>query len=133
MSRKTYAPVNHTTYLEMIDQIPPAYCRLVAREKKRGGWHMILTIPEIARAAGLSWQKTAAIARRRSFATVTVEDADKFRRGCGINLQNEKRQMEFLKRTLRSPKGLERYFKYSKAAWPGSWKKPYLDRILKRL
>ena len=133
MSRKTYAPVKHTTYLECIDQIPPAYCRLIAREKKRGGWHKILTITEIAAAAGLSWQKTAAIARRKSFSNVPVGDADAFRRGCGITLQNEKRHMEFIRRNFRSEKSFDRYFKYAKHGWPKSWKVKFLNRILKRL
>lgn len=133
MSRKTYAPVKHTRYLECIDQIPPAYCRLVAREKKRGGWHKMLTITQIAAAAGLSWQRTAAIARRKSFASVTVEDADKFRTGCGITLQNEKRHMEFIRRNFRSEKSFDRYFRFAQNHWPSSWRKKYLERILKRL
>lgn len=131
MSLKTYAPVKHTTYLECIDQIPPAYCRLIAREKKRGGWHKILTITQIAEAAGLSWQKTAAIARRKSFAGVTVEDADKFRRGCGINLQNEKRHMEFIRRNFQKERSFERYFQYAKRGDP--WRAKFIKRILKRL
>src|SRR5690349_12214031 len=107
MSRKTYAPVKHTSYLQCLDEIPPAYCRLIAREKKRGGWHQILTITQIAQAAGLSWQRTAAIARKKSFARVSVEDADKFRRGCGITLQNEKRHMEFIARNFRKEKSFD--------------------------
>lgn len=132
MSRKTYAPVKHTTYLECIDQIPPAYCRLIAREKKRG-FSRMLTMTEIAKAAGMPWQRAAAIARRKSFAGVTVEDADKFRKGCGITLQNEKRHMEFIARNFKSERSFDRYFKYSTAAWPGYWKKRFLNRILKRL
>lgn len=130
MSRKTYAPVKHTTYLECIDQIPPAYCRLIAREK-RGGRPRILTMREIAAAAGLSWQKTAAIARRKSFATVTVEDADKFRKGCGITIQNEKYQMEFIARNFRSEKSFDQYFKDAKRG--DKWRSKFLKRILKRL
>lgn len=132
MSRKTYAPVKHTTYLECLDQIPPAYCRLIAR-KKGGGYPQIMTIAEIAKAAGLSWQKTAAIARRKSFAKVAVEDADKFRRGCGITLQNEKHHMEFIARNFRSGRSFKSYFKYTQRDWPKSWKAPFLNRILKRL
>lgn len=131
MSRKPYAPRKRTTYLECLDQIPPAYCRLIARECKTGWRQRILTITEIARAAGLSWQKTAAIARRKSFATVTVEDADKFRRGCGITLANEKLHMNFLKRNFGRQKSFEMYFKYAKAG--DKWRKEFLDRILKRL
>lgn len=132
MSRKTYAPVKHTTYLECIDQIPPAYCRLVAREK-HGGLPRLLTIPEIARAAGLTWQKTAAIARRKSFATVTVQDADKFRRGCGITIQNEKRHMEFLARNFRRENGFESYFANAKQPYAHYKKGSFIQRILKRL
>lgn len=132
MSLKTYAPVKHTTYLECIDQIPPAYCRLVAREK-HGGCPRLLTIPEIAQAAGLTWQKTAAIARRKSFATVSVEDADKFRRGCGITIQNEKRHMEFLARNFRREKGFNAYFETAKKSYGPCGKGSFIERILKRL
>ena len=130
---KTRRGIKHATYLECLDLIPPPYCRLLARNRNRGGWHRMLTIPEIAKAAGLSWQRTAAIARRKSFATVTVEDADKFRRGCGITLQNEKRHMEFLVRSFRSPKSFDRYFKYSKIESAERWGKKMIDRILERL
>lgn len=131
MSLKTYAPIKHQTYLECIDQIPPPYCRLVAREKKQGG-SRILTIHEIAQAAGLTWQKTAAIARRKSFATVTFEDAEKFRKGCGITLQNEKRHKEFIKRHFGSGNGFEQYFRYSKDS-RGNYGPKFLEKILKRL
>lgn len=94
----------------------------------------MLTIPEIALAAGLSWQKTAAIARRKSFAAVTVEDADKFRKGCGITIQNERRHVEFIKRNFKREKPFDMYFKYSKYRYPfHSWKSKFINRILKRL
>lgn len=140
MSRKTYAPVKHSTYLEMIDEIPPAYCRLIAREKKIGCFPRMLTMVEIAEAAGMPWQRAAAIARRKSFAGVTVENADKFRKGCGITPQNEKRHMEFLKRHFRSEKSFAQYFKHSPYRSTSKttskkpyWKREFLDRILKRL
>lgn len=133
IGRKTKAIVTHLTYLECIDQIPPAYCRLIAREIKTGWRQKILTIPEIAQRAGLSWQKTAAIARRKSFARVPVEDADKFRKGCGITIQNEKLHVNFLKRNFNRKNSFEHYFKYSKAKWPYAWKSRFMNRILKRL
>lgn len=125
---------NPATYLECLDQIPPAYCRLIAREAKQGRWHRILTITQIAEAAGLSWQKTAAIARRKSFAGVTVEDADKFRRGCGITLANEQMHMKFIRRNLKNDALFKNYFKYSKDKWSQShWRTKFINRILKRL
>lgn len=133
IGRKTKALVSHLTYLECIDQIPPAYCRLIARESKTGWRQKILTITEIAQRAGLSWQKTAAIARRKSFARVPIEDADKFRKGCGITIQNEKQHKEFLKKNFDRENSFELYFKYSKATWPHSWKSKFVNRILKRL
>lgn len=122
-----------TTYLERLDELPPAYCRLLARETKRGGWHKILTVTQIAQASGLTWQKVAAIIREKSFARVAVADADKFRKGCGITPQNERRHKEFLKRNFARPKSFDRYFHYSKAKGGRSWRSRFMNRILKRL
>lgn len=130
MSRKTYAPVKYATYLECIDEIPPAYCRLIAREK-RGGNPRILTIVEIAKAGGLTWQKAAQIAKRKSFARVAVEDVDKFRKGCGITIQNEKHHREFIKRNFQREKSFDHYFKHAKYGDP--WRAKFIKRILKRL
>lgn len=64
---------------------------------------------------------------------MTVEDADKFRRGCGITIQNEKYHAEFLARNFRSERGFESYFNYAKRSYGPSGKESFLKRMLKRL
>lgn len=104
------------TYLTRLNTIPPPVCRLIAVERY-GGKHQkakrpyrMLTMREIASKGGLPWQRAAAIARRKSFAKVTVEDAEKFRRGCGITMKNEPHILRFVKRIFENKELLAELF-----------------------
>lgn len=92
-------PIRSGSYLERMDRIPPFFCRVIARTP-RGQGQRAMTIREIAQQSGLSWERVSAIARKQSFATVPLGEAEAFRRGCGITLGNEWRHIEYLKRTL---------------------------------
>lgn len=119
------------TYLARLDEIPPPLCRLIARSK--GHQPRILTITEIAAASGLPWQRVAWIARQKSFASVTVADADKFRLGCGITPENEKRHREFIRRNYARTNAWVHIFKMAKRKWPASWRAKFVTRIVNRL
>lgn len=114
-----------------LDRIPPPICRLIARTKSR--YPRILSIRDIAKAARLKWQTVAWIARQKSFARVTVEDAYKFRRGCGITPENEQRHLEYIKRNNERPTGWSHVIRTAKTNWPRGWKSRFLPRIAKRL
>lgn len=119
------------TYLERLDEIPPPLCRLIARTK--GHAPRILTITQIAAAAGLHWRKVAWIASQKSFARVTVADAEKFRLGCGITVENESLHREYIRRNYNRPTGFAHIFKTAFPHWPKSWRDKFTRRILKRL
>lgn len=131
-SKAHYRPRNPVkTYLARLDEIPPPLCRLIART---GGRHpRLLSMTQIAERAGLTWQKAAAIARQKSFARVTVEDAERFRLGCGITMQSEHHQKEFIMRNIKRDKPYEHLFGMTKPHWPRSWREKFMKRILKNL
>lgn len=115
------------SYLARMDEIPPNICRLIARTKSK--YPHILTIPEIAAASGLTWQKVSRIAKLKSFGRVAVEDADKFRLGCGITPETEKMHKHYIRRNLsENQKG----FKAINGAAVGN-KSKFWKRVLKQL
>lgn len=119
------------TYLQRLDEIPPPLCRLIARTDSHRP--RLLHMHEIAAAAGLTWQRCAKIAMLKSFARVPIEDAEKFRRGCGITLENEHHQKEFIRRNVKRPNGWEKYLKAAQPHWPAKARPQFVRRILKRL
>lgn len=114
------------TYLEQLDEIPPPVCRLIARTK--GSRPRILKMTEIAAVSGLHWRKVQWIASLKSFARVTVEDAEKFRLGCGITPENEGRQKLFIKRLFQDKDKMAELFDNPPDGRPRS-----LRKILRRL
>lgn len=124
---KTYRTFK--TILERIDQMPPWACRLIARTGGLGRSAKALTIYEIAERGGLTWQKAAWVSRQPSWAKVTVEIADKFRKGCGINMANERQQRCYLIRTkTKSQKGLNHLDRL-----PEEWDSGHRRRFKKRI
>lgn len=123
--------MKYRSYLERLDEIPPPMCRLIARTSARNP--RILTIMQIAERSGLPWQTVAAIARRKSFARVPVEDADKYRLGCGITPENEKRHREYILRNNQRANGWAKLLQTTKPGLAPSHRKKFVDRILKRL
>ena len=117
-----------TTYLERLDEIPPPLCRLIART--RNNPPRILKMTEIAQAAGLTLQKVAWIAKQKSFAKVKVEEADRFRLGCGITPQNEFRHREYIVRNFRRQTCWSYLFRHAPV---DDHRKRFIERILKRL
>lgn len=86
------------TYLAQLDRLPPNVCVLIARvpgQKRRP-----MTMREIARRANMTWQRVARIAKQRTWAGITVKEADAFRLGCGITIENEWRHVAYLRRTF---------------------------------
>lgn len=113
------------TYLERLDSIPPPVCRLIARQQRP---YRMLKLTEIAAIGGLTLQRAAWIAKQRSFARVPIEDAEKFRLGCGIRPNNEWAQRQFVKRIFQNKDELAELFDNPPDGRPRS-----LRKILKRL
>jgi hypothetical protein len=82
-------------YLSQLDTLPPRICFAVSRSGRRA-----MTQQDIAEKTGWSLKKVAKIARLDSWATVTVADADTFRRATGCDRKQERRQKFFLRRSL---------------------------------
>ncbi len=85
------------TYLSIVDEFPPALCRLVARQGRRG-----FTDRELAERTGWSTQKVVHIASAGSWADITVGDMASFMTACGVGPATIRHHRRFLKRTARS-------------------------------
>lgn len=71
------------TLLTKLNQLPPFLCRVMARKKK--GWAP-MSISDLSVVSGLTRSKVAKISVMRSWNDVTLSDADKFSRACGVDL-----------------------------------------------
>lgn len=85
------------TYLSIVDEFPPALCRLVARNRRRG-----LTDKELAAKVGWSIQKTVHVASAGSWASISVGDMASFMTACGVTPSTIRQQRRYLKRTMGS-------------------------------
>lgn len=121
-------------YLARLNAIPPPVCRLIAVERYNGQRprpkrpYRMLKLTVIAAVGGLTLQRAAWIAKQKSFARVTVEDAERFRRGCGIKPENEPSILQFVKRIMQNPDELAELFDNPPDGRPRSARK-----VLKRL
>jgi len=84
------------TYLKQLDELPPFKCWMLAR---KGGGKPITQI-EIARTTKWTLAKVEKMCGLKTWAEVTVEDADAFRLACGVSRSSERRHRYYLKRTL---------------------------------
>lgn len=84
-------------WLERLNRLPPNVCRLLAREPHRA--KVPLTTEQIAKRSGLSKQTVLKISKLRSWASVTLQNLERFEFGCGIRPGSEARQLWYLKRT----------------------------------
>jgi len=84
-------------WLTRFDKLPPNVCRLIARMPKR--MKEPLTTEQIAKRSGLSKQTVLKISKLRSWATVTLENHEKFKFGCGITPGRECLQIAYIKRS----------------------------------
>lgn len=87
------------TLASILGSFTPCVVRMLAR-KGKGAGSVQLTHIEVAHASGLALAKVRRISRLTSWDSVTVGDADKFMRGCGINIATLWRHRAFLRRTL---------------------------------
>jgi hypothetical protein len=85
------------TYLTIVDEFPPALCRLVARNRRRG-----LTDKELSLRVGWSIQKVVHIASQGSWEGITVGDMASFMTACGVSPSTIRHQRRYLKRTMGS-------------------------------
>lgn len=85
------------TYLTIVDEFPPALCRLVARNQRRG-----LTDRELAARLGWSIQKVVHISSAGSWSAISVGDMASFMTACGVMPSTIRHQRRYLKRTMRS-------------------------------
>lgn len=88
------------TYLEELDSLPPIICWLLAREPRQGRG-VPMTRLLLSHRLGWSASRVRHICGLWSWATITVGDADNFRKACGIPRHAERRQRAYLKRTFR--------------------------------
>lgn len=69
-----------------MNQIPPFLCRVVARKfHGNDGW-TAMSVRELSARSGLSRFKVQEISGFRKWDNVSVSDAEKFARACGVNL-----------------------------------------------
>lgn len=103
------------TYLKQLDELPPYKCWMLAR-KPRG---QPISQAEIQSKTGWSANKVERLCGLKTWADVTVADADTFRKACGITRENERRHRFYLKRTLDlrvTTCGLSHFRKHPKSA-----------------
>lgn len=88
------------TYLEELDRLPPIICWLLAREARQGAG---IPLTRLALAAKLGWSasKVRTISALWTWYTVSVGEADDFRRACGVTRHSERRQREYITRTFK--------------------------------
>lgn len=86
------------TLLEQLDEMPPRLVRLLARRKDKH--FQPLTNIDIAKASGLNPKKVSKIGKLDSWRTLTIDEIDRFRSGCGVTPKNMKWHRAYLKRTL---------------------------------
>lgn len=96
---KRFYRISPDTLLELADQLPPNICRLIARDCKKG-----LTNAQIAERAGMTEQRVAYISTRKTWAGLSIEDIDSFRKGCGITVRNAAYQLRYMTRSYASSK-----------------------------
>lgn len=84
--------VNHV--LDLLNTIPPVYCRLLARYK-RG--RRALSSREIAEISGLDRHTVDRLSTKTSWDGVRVDTAVKFALACGVNHMKKRRHVELLK------------------------------------
>ena len=84
--------------LEHWNRLPPLFCVLIARQGRKP-----MPLHLIAKRAGMSVQRAQWIYRQDSWARVPVEDMDRFASACGLTMRTFRRQMEYLKVTLKRP------------------------------
>lgn len=85
--------------LERVNKLPPFVVRLLARDSRKGnGWHA-LTAAEIAKAGNLPLCAVRKISKLASWATVRIEDADKFSNGCGVDLSKPAKYLKEIRRS----------------------------------
>ena len=86
--------------LELLDRLTPIQCRAIARDLSTRG--RPLTIHEIAFLSGLTPRRASWISRQKSWAKISVEEAGQFMEGCGINLRNQQRHIQYIRRSQRA-------------------------------
>lgn len=82
------------TLLEMLDELPPNLCILIARRGRR-----MIPVAEIRQASGLSRRRWEAALKSNTYRDMTVAEVDAFRTACGITPLNEWRHRAYLIRT----------------------------------
>lgn len=83
------------TLLEKLNQLPPCFCRYVARTAngRRG-----LTTQEIAAASGLATTTVKELSYRASWNNITNEVTERFMRACGVDPLRARKQRDFARR-----------------------------------
>lgn len=83
------------TLLEKLNQLPPAFCRYVARDEqgRRG-----LTTQELHEKSGLCTTTVKDLSFRLTWANVTVATAQAFMAACGVNPLAARKHREFVRR-----------------------------------
>lgn len=121
-------------YLERLNSIPPPICRLIAVERYNGPLqrpkrpYRMMRMIDIAAKGGLTLQRASWVAKQKTFNRVPVEDAERFRLGCGIRPENEWYVLQFVKRIFENKELLAELFDHPPDGRPRS-----LRKILKRL
>jgi len=70
-------------------------CRLVAR---KACGHRPMTHEDISKVSGLPVSTISVLSKRTSWRGVKIDMIEKFTLGCGVNLIDVQRQMEYLRR-----------------------------------
>ena len=81
--------------VKRMESFPPFLVAALARNQSGDA----LTMPQIADAAGLPLRSVCRIASRLTWAGVTLDNIEKFCRGCNFNLKSTRKQFDFLRKT----------------------------------
>lgn len=83
------------------NRIPPLFCVLIARENRKP-----MSLGLIAKRAGMSIQRAQWIYRQDGWDRVPMAEADAFAAACGLTMRTFRKQLDYLKTTLRRPNPL---------------------------
>lgn len=83
------------TLVEKYDRFPPCLCRLIAKTHNGRRW---MGLRELAKRSGLSLTQVHRLSKLKSWATVPLEDVDKFAAACGVRWDRLRVARQFLRR-----------------------------------
>lgn len=85
------------SWLEIINESPPVFCRIVARTGRGVGCRP-LTTEEIAERSGLHRDQVREISRLTNWNRMPAKNIEAFAKACGVDLMRTKEHWKYLRR-----------------------------------